>query len=73
MAKLIRQSRGYKILNGIELIKRREALGITQAEFADYCGWSAPYQSRIESSGRHEVHKHIADTIIQTLDILSIS
>ena len=68
MAKLITESQQHKTLNGIELIKRREKAGMNQAEFAERCGWSAPYQSKLES-GSHEVETKIVDMIKAVLGI----
>ena len=64
MAKLITESRYHKTLNSTELIKRRESLGVSQAEFAEQCGWSPAYQCKLESPNLHEIGIKVADKII---------
>lgn len=67
MAKLIKPSIYHRTLNGIELVKRREAAGLTQAEFAGRCGWSQQFQSQIEAPKEHEVCVDVANKIIQVI------
>lgn len=70
MAKLFTESTEHKMLNGDELVKRREALGLTHAEFAGKCGWSAMHQCRLEMPGIHEVPIETAEKIMKILQIL---
>lgn len=67
MAKLFTESTDHKMLNGTELIKRREALGLTQAEFAGKCGWSRTTQWKLEKIGIHEVPSQTAERIKESL------
>lgn len=36
---------------GIDLVKAREALNLSQAEFAEKCGWTQQHQSQLELPG----------------------
>lgn len=36
---------------GIELTRARESLGLSQAEFAERCGWTQQQQSKLEQPG----------------------
>lgn len=36
---------------GFELAEARESLGLSQAEFAEKCGWTQQYQSQLELPG----------------------
>lgn len=67
MAELITDSKLHKMLNGIELIKRREELGLTQADFAELCGWSRTYQYKLELPDIHEIPTDIAEKIMKIL------
>ena len=67
MAELISESLFHKTLNGMEMIRRREATGLTQAQFADKCGWSASYQCQLERIGGHEISVETAHTILRVL------
>lgn len=67
MAKLLEECDDYMALNGIELTLRREALGLNQTEFAEQCGWSQPYQCKLEQHGIHRIPKETANEIMKIL------
>lgn len=64
MTKLITESIYHRTLNGTELVKQREAIGLNQDEFAKKCGWSQPFQCQLESSESHEIPTLVAKKII---------
>jgi len=66
-SKLITPSKYHRTLNGTELVKWREAIGLTQAEFAERCGWSQQQQSRFETPYDHEIHISTVELILQVL------
>lgn len=61
--KLISDSMYHRTLNGMELCRRREAIGLTQFQFAKECGWSKQYQARLEVPELHEVQTETAEKI----------
>jgi len=63
MPELIGPSKYHRTLNGVELLKAREDMGLSQAQFADMCGWSHQYQSRLEVPEEHEISKDNAERI----------
>ena len=64
---IISQSQYHRSINGIQLAMAREKVGLSQAAFAQKCGWSQQFQSRIEAPGMHEVSISIAETITRGL------
>lgn len=67
MAKLFTESTNHKMLNGVELIKRREETGLSQAMFASACGYTQQYQQRLETKGFHEITSSTAEQILAVL------
>jgi transcriptional regulator with XRE-family HTH domain len=55
-------------VNGDAVSKIRGMMKISQAEFAEFCGWSQQYQCGLERPGRHERSKETADKIIEAFD-----
>ena len=69
MAKLIISSRFHRTLDGLEMVKKRQKAGLTQAEFAQKAGWSQQYQCQLEAPGEHEVPITVADKILEILNV----
>ncbi len=67
MPNLINNSLYHKSIAGAELVRRREALGLSQAELATKCGVSQGYISQIERPGRWEVRVRFADKLAEIL------
>ena len=65
--KLITASKYHRTLNGMVLVRLREAIGISQADFAEYCGWSQQYQAQLESPGETEIPTYSATLIAALL------
>ena len=65
--KLITPSIYHRTIDGVELIRRREALGLSQATFANLCGHSQQFQQRLEAPGGHEILATKADEIADLL------
>lgn len=63
MAELVRPSESHFVLDGTELVKARERLGLSQGDFADGCGWTQQYQSQLESPEEHEISLETAKKI----------
>lgn len=64
MTKLITESIYHRTLNGTELVKQRESVGLSQREFAEKCGWSSSFQCQLESPDLHEITTESAQKII---------
>jgi ribosomal protein L32 len=54
-------------LRGTELANARKRAGITQARFAKECGWSAPYQCKLEGQGCTTISEASATIISEVL------
>ena len=61
---VIYPSKYHRAVKGTELVKCREDMGLTQTEFAEKCGWSQQFQSRIERPGEHEITIDMAEKIL---------
>jgi len=64
---LIGASVWHRSVDGDMLIEIREQLGVTQAAFASHAGHSQPFQTQIESPGRHEITSDKAEQIARTV------
>ena len=51
MTKLRVQVREQIFFSGVEMVKAREALGLSQGEFAQKCGWTQQNQQQLELPG----------------------
>ena len=60
---VITPSRFHRTVDGDALVKARQALGMSQAEFAEACQHSQQFQSQIEAPGFHEVRVEKADEL----------
>lgn len=58
MAQLISPSKYHKTINGEELLRQREAAGMSQQDVADNAGVSRQFISQIESPGDDKDWKH---------------
>ncbi len=64
----IEPSAEHRDVLSIELIRAREAAGLTQAELADACGCTQSYIARLESAeDRQEVSAEFASRLIEAL------
>ncbi len=63
---LIKPSKYHRTIDGMELVHAREGLFLTQAFFAALCGWSQPYQARLED-GESEISVETAAKIMQAV------
>lgn len=61
-------SKYHKTLNGFALTRERQERRLSQFQFARECGWSQPFQSRLESRKSIEIHIDIINTIAVVLD-----
>ena len=66
-SKLIIPSTEHKTIDGFALSIERAKIGLSQAAFADECGYSQQYQQRLESSGLHEITLDTAEKILAVL------
>jgi len=48
---------------GSELTRAREALKVSQADFAGACGWTQQHQCHLEKPGTHEISLESYDKI----------
>jgi len=64
---LIGPSKYHRTLDGVELTKARERLKLSQEEFADKCGWTHQYQSRLEVPEMHEISAENAEKILELI------
>ena len=67
MAKLIDDSLWHRSVNGLELLRQRERIGLSQEHFAEACGWSQQRQADLEQIGWHEITQEAAETIREVL------
>ena len=67
MAKLIRPSRFHFVIDGTALVKAREKRGMTQAEFAEKCGWTQQFQSKLEQPTEHEISREAGQSLERVL------
>ena len=67
-SKLITPSTSHRSINGAELCKAREEIGLSQAAFASECGYSQQYQQQIEAPGLHEIKTAKAEQILAVLE-----
>ncbi len=66
---LFSRSRLHQTLDGTELVRRREACGLTAKAFAALCGWSPSYQCKLERPEFWEIHRNTAITIEMALKV----
>ena len=67
MPELITNSIYHRSINGVELVTRREALGLNQAELAAKLGVSQGYVCQLERPGLWEITVDMADKIQEIL------
>jgi len=67
MIDLITESIHHRSLNGLTLVKMREAKGISQYELAGKIGISQGMICRLERPGRHEIKTKLANKIYEAL------
>lgn len=63
----IEPSNMHRSIDGIQLARYRERMNLSQQQFANRCGWSQQFQSKLECPGRHEVN---IDVVRQILFVL---
>lgn len=64
---LVQPSKKHRTIDGLELTKAREAMRLSQHDFAARCGWEQPYQCQLEHAGKHEVRIETAKMIMEVL------
>ena len=60
---VITNSSHHRAIDGDKMVEVREAMGMSQTEFAKAVGHSQQFQSRIERPGLHEVTTNVAKPI----------
>ncbi len=58
----------HRAIDGDLLVKAREAMGLSQAQFAQKAGFSQQFQSRIESPGTYDVTTNVAKAVMDVIE-----
>jgi transcriptional regulator with XRE-family HTH domain len=58
---------------GVDLVEAREYFGLTQEEFASFCGWTQQYQSDLENTPRHNLMPGHIIRVLSVLQALNLS
>jgi transcriptional regulator with XRE-family HTH domain len=59
-----------RVISGLDIVRAREYLGLTQAEFAAKCGWTQQEQSHLEAADGHQVMPDHVKTILSVIHAL---